>query len=100
MTDEELNGLFSALREESAVAHEVTRNDFRKTAEESRRHFEVLTERRDKRFDFLAEAVQTIDEKVDRRVGAVEAAIVNSAAETQAMIKFSHEELQRRVRAL
>jgi hypothetical protein len=104
MTDDELKSLFDALRQENATGQAETRHDFHQTAnqlsEETRRHFEVFSERLEKRFDLLAESVRAIDEKVDRRVGAVELAIGNSAAETQAMIKFSHAELDRRLRAV
>ena len=102
--DDDLKGLFVAMREENAAAHQATRNDFHRTAdrlaEETGQHFEFFAERLEKRIDLLAESVQTLNEMVHRRVGAVELAVTNSAAETQAMIKFSHDELHRRVSAL
>jgi hypothetical protein len=70
MTDDELKSLFEALRQESAA-------ETRQTAEVSRRHFEVFTERLEKRFDLLAESVQAIDEKVDRTASTLELAIRN-----------------------
>ena len=75
MTDDELKRLFDAVRQESAAAHA-----------ETRRHFEISAERLEKRFDTLAESVIAINEKVERRISAVEASIERTATDTQAMI--------------
>jgi iron uptake system EfeUOB component EfeO/EfeM len=78
MNDDELRGLF----------------------EETRRHFDVVAERLERRIDAVAESVTVLDEKLDRRIDDVEQRMDRGFAETQAMIKFSHAELDRRVRAL
>lgn len=48
----------------------------------------------------VAESVTTLDEKQERRFAAVETRIDRNAADTQAMIRFSHAELERRMQAL
>ncbi len=53
-----------------------------------------------KRFDLLAESIMTVDEKLDRKTADLEERMERGFAETQAMIKFSHAELDRRVRSL
>jgi hypothetical protein len=96
MTDDELKRLFDTMRQDN---HAVRQENAAAHAE-TRRHFEVSAERLEKRFDTLAESVIAINEKVERRIGAVEAAIERTATDTQAMIKFSHAELDRRMRSL
>lgn len=93
MTDDELKGMFHALqrenasmREENAVAHA-----------ETRRHFDFSTEAVKHEVRLVAEAVAQLEEKVDREVERLDHAIENGFADTQAMIKFSHAELDRRV---
>jgi hypothetical protein len=65
-----------------------------------RRHFDVTAERFERKVELVAEAVTQLDEKVDRRLGEMNQAMLSGFAETQAMIKFSHAELDRRVRLL
>ena len=78
VNDEELNGLFDGLR----------------------RHFDVTAERFDSQFAKVTEVVTAIDEKVDRRTNAIEDTVQRTAAETQALIRFSHTELERRIESL
>ncbi len=78
MTDEELKGLF----------------------DEMRRHFDVTAEHLQTRLSLVAESVLSVDETLGRRIGVVEQTVERTAADTQAMIKFSHSELDRRVRSL
>ncbi|MGZ5443137.1 MAG: hypothetical protein ACXW5U_14100 [Thermoanaerobaculia bacterium] len=87
--DEDLKHLLGAMREENATAHD-----------ETRRHFDVAVERIETRFDFLAEMVQQVSEELQRTRVSLDGRIDQSAAETQAMIKFSHKELDRRVTSL
>lgn len=86
---DDLKHLLEAMRQENATAHE-----------ETRRHFDVAVERIETRFDFLAETVQHIGEELQRTRVSLDGKIEQSAAETQAMIKFSHKELDRRVTSL
>jgi SMC interacting uncharacterized protein involved in chromosome segregation len=109
--DDDVKRLLEEMREENAKAHQETRRHFdvaverietrsAESHEETRRHFDVAVERIETRFDLLAETVQHVNEELQRtRVGLNEK-IEQSAAETQAMIKFSHKELDRRVTSL
>ncbi|MFZ2492179.1 MAG: hypothetical protein WA208_11890 [Thermoanaerobaculia bacterium] len=67
---------------------------------EIRRHFDVALERMDKQFALVSEAITQVDQKLDRVVGELGETIERTAADTQAMVKFSHAELDRRVRTL
>jgi uncharacterized membrane-anchored protein len=60
VTDDELKRLFEAQTQEAAKAHADTR-----------RHFEVVAERLETRFDGLAESIQILDEKVDRQTASI-----------------------------
>jgi hypothetical protein len=88
-TRDELTEALGALRRENVAMHE-----------ETRRHFDVTTERIEGRFSLLAESVQHIDMKLDRKVAELSERIDTSAAETQAMIQFSHRQLDRRITTL
>jgi len=68
------------------------------TATDLRRHFDVTIERLDRKFDLLAEAVALVDEKLDRKTSALEIRMEQGFAETQAMIRFSYAELDRRMK--
>ncbi len=67
---------------------------------ELKRHMGVLVEGMDSRVRQLAEGQIHFDEKFDRRINALEEKIDRRFEETQAMIKFSYAELDRRIRAL
>jgi hypothetical protein len=88
-TRREMQETTRAIREENAVAHS-----------ETRRHFDVTAERLDQRFDFLAESVQHVHQKLDREAADIRDEMRRGFADTQAMMKFSHAELDRRVRTL
>ncbi|HVT44295.1 MAG TPA: hypothetical protein VMT00_07885 [Thermoanaerobaculia bacterium] len=95
--DDELKRLI-----ESADA--ATRRHFDETTErlstENRRHFELTVQRMESRFDALAETVTHLDEKYERRIEELERWMERGFVETQAMIKFSHAELDRRIHAM
>ncbi len=88
-TRRHVDGALDQMRQENAVAHL-----------ETRRHFDVSIQRLEKRFDLLAEALAGVDERLDSKTADLEEGMERGFAETQAMIKFSHAELDRRVRAL
>lgn len=92
MTDDDLRGLFAALQRENAGMRE----DNAAAHADSRRHFEVLAEGTRKDIQIVAESVLHLNEKLTRTDEKIE----RTAAETQAMIKFSHVEIDRRVRSL
>jgi hypothetical protein len=93
MTDDELKQLLDSNATE-------TRRHFDSKTAEVRRHFDVSFERMEKRFDALAEVVQLGHERQERTTAALEEKIDRNAIETQAMIKFSHKELDRRLTEL
>ena len=104
MADDELNRVMSALQRQLADATAATRQHFDDAAnrlvDESRRHFDVAIETVRHEVRLIADAVAHLDEKADRHVARLEEEIDRGFAETQAMIKFSHAELERRVRML
>jgi exonuclease VII small subunit len=70
---------------------------------EIKRHFNVVAERLEGRIQLLAEGIVGLDERLGRFEERVEArfdSMDRRFEETQAMIKFSHAELDRRIRAL
>lgn len=67
---------------------------------ETRRHFDIALERMEKNFELLAESIATVDDGLSRARVALEQKIESTAAETQAMMKFSHRDLDRRVTSL
>ncbi|HXG59315.1 MAG TPA: hypothetical protein VNL91_09865 [Thermoanaerobaculia bacterium] len=71
-----------------------------KKVEETRSHFDVIAERIDKKVDLLAEVVASLREDFRGEIDELRDETRRGFAETQAMIKFSHAELDRRVRAL
>jgi tetrahydromethanopterin S-methyltransferase subunit G len=68
------------------------------TVAEIRRQFGAFLEHFDRKFDGLVAALALLDEKIDRKTAAIEQRMDLGFADTQAMIKFSHAELDRRVR--
>ena len=69
-------------------------------AAETQRHFDVSTEAFQHEVRLLAESVDVKITHLTNRVDQLEEKVDRGFAETQAMIKFSHAELDRRVRAL
>ncbi len=77
---------------------------------ETRRHFDVVVERLENRFQGMNEAIDQmadrllrLETRVDRleeRFTRVEETIVRESGETRAMIRLSYTELDRRLRSL
>lgn len=84
------------LRRESKIEHEKTRQLVNNFVE----HFEEALKSAREPLQFLAEGIRSVDQKLDREVADIRAEMRNGFAETQAMIKFSHVELDRRITAL
>jgi hypothetical protein len=82
MTDDELKGLLEA----NAAGN---RHFFQTTAESLRRDIQLV-----------AEGVNGTRESLEREIAGVREEVRRGALETQAMIKFSHVDLDRRVLAL
>jgi gas vesicle protein len=70
------------------------------SAAETRRHFDVVAEGLRHEIQLVAESVVQTREELGRTTADQAAKIERAVVETQAMIKFSHDELQRRVRTL
>jgi hypothetical protein len=68
--------------------------------DDMRRHFDTAVEEMKGTVQLLAESIGSVDAKLDRSVVALREEIRSTAAETQAMIRFSHSDLDRRVRTL
>ena len=130
MTDEELKGLFELVRQENAAAHAETRRQLREenaaahaetrremreenaaAHEETRRYidqkvaenrdfFQVLNEGTRHDIGLVAEKVVRLDEKLDSVKIELEERMERGFADTKAMIKFSHAELDRRMSTL
>ena len=100
MADDDIKRLLEAMQQESAAEHAKTRRLFEESTIEMKRHFDVTAERLDRKIDAVVELVTIVDEKLDRRITDVEQRMERGFAETQAMIKFSHRELDRRMTAL
>jgi hypothetical protein len=111
MTDDELNRLLDALKQQTAAINAETRQYLGETRQyfdetarqlttENRRHFDVSTEAVKHEVRLVAEAVAHVDERLARETNRLDEKIDGGFADTQAMIKFSHAELERRLRTL
>ena len=89
MIDDELRRLLEAMQEQNNAAHA-----------ETRRHFDVTAEGLRHEVRLVAESVATLDEKMTREVARLDEKMDRGFADTQAMIRFSHAELERRIRSL
>lgn len=90
--DEELRLVLEAMRRENAAAHT-----------ETRRHFEVVAEGLESKMDAVAESAIAANERIDRldaKVDRLEGRMHAEFDDVRSMIKFSHHELDRRLRML
>ena len=97
MTDDELKRLLDTGTAEVRSAFETIAA---RLASENRQYFDASTEAVNGEIQLVAEAVATLDEKGARQYDELREEVRRGFSETQAMIKFSHAELDRRVRAL
>lgn len=103
MDDDELKGILEALRQDSAAMREdsaVMRQENADAHAETRRHFDVALDAARHEIRLVAEGVAQTREALDREAGDIREDVRRTANETQAMIKFSHAELDRRMRTL
>ena len=122
MIDAELRQLLEAIRVENSTAHELTRqqgasanSDMRghldaalesarqenaAASSEIRRHFDVVLESTRQEVRLVAESATTVGERAQRDLSRLEELMTRGFAETQAMIRFSYAELDRRVHDL
>lgn len=77
------------MRQENAAAHAETRS-----------HFTATAERLEHRFELLAEAVQLLDERQHATATALDEKIDRLVGETQGLIRWAYDDLNRRVLVL
>jgi hypothetical protein len=104
MSDDDLRTMVEAWRQESAAAHAETRRLFSETAEriaaDNRHFFGAGADGLRGEVKLVAEGVAVTREVLARESAEMREEMRRGFAETQAMVKFSHAELDRRVRAL
>lgn len=83
-----------------AMTDDDLRRLFESHSAEIRRHFDVSTEEVKREVQIVAEGLTRLDQKLDRTAADIGDEMRRGFADTQAMIKFSHAELDRRIRAL
>lgn len=100
----QLAGLFDARSDELAGRFDEKTNElaarFDAKTDELRRHFDVSVEESRNDIRQIAEGLVHLNEKLDRETGSIRDEMRRGFADTQAMIKFSHAELDRRVSTL
>ncbi len=99
-TRQESTAASSEMRSHFDAALESTRQESAAASVEMRRHFDVALESTRQDIRLIAESVTTFDEKAQRNSHRLEEIMARGFAETQAMIRFSHAELDRRVHTL
>ncbi len=99
-TQRRTEALVTDARQHTEALVAETRNHAESLAAETRRHFEIVAGRVEKKVETLAETVAHLDQKLDAETARIRDEMRRGFSETQAMIKFSHAELDRRVRAL
>ena len=67
---------------------------------ETRRHFDISTESLKHEIRLVAEKVIRVEEKLEREAASIRAEMNERFAETHALIRFSHTELDGRIRSL
>ncbi|MDP9192645.1 MAG: hypothetical protein M3P06_13175 [Acidobacteriota bacterium] len=129
MTDEDLKALFEASAAETRRTNEETRRllgeaiaetrqqivvtnaetrrvlgeaigETRQQIVDSRLHFDITAEGLRHEIRLVAEKVTGVDERLTREAADIRGEMRQGFADTQAMIKFSHAELDRRVTSL
>ena len=88
------------MRQENAAAHVETRSYIDQKVAENRDFFEMLNEATRHEIGLVAEKVVRVEEKLDNVKSELEERMEHGFADTKAMIKFSHAELDRRIRTL
>ena len=86
---EDTQQLLAAIQQQNAAAHA-----------ETRRHFDVSNEAMRHEIRLLAEGLASLGERVSREIGRLDEKMDQGFANTQAMIRFSHAELDKRVRTM
>ncbi len=88
------------LRVHVDVSGAETRKHFDAAAADIHHKFEIKTEYFDGKIQLVVETVALLDAKVDRETASIRDEMRRGFADTQAMIRFSHAELERRIERL
>jgi len=97
---EQAERLFAESRADAERLFADSRAHTERLNEESRRHFGVIAEDLKHEIKLVAEAVMTVDQRLTREVGRLEEKMDSGFSETHALIRFSHADLDGRVRVL
>jgi DNA polymerase II large subunit len=111
MIDDEVKALLDAMREENAEARQenaamhaaarqenaAMRQENAAMHAETQRHVDIVVERMEGRFELLAETVQLVNENLQTQIVALDRKIDKTTAETQGLVKFLYDDLNRRV---
>jgi vacuolar-type H+-ATPase subunit D/Vma8 len=116
VTDDELKQLFAETRQQIDSSATETRRyvhesiarsavetrqyvdqSIERSSAELHRHLDIHAESVQTKFDLLAEGQAELNEKLERETSDIRDEVRRGFAETQAMIKFSHAELDRRL---
>jgi uncharacterized coiled-coil DUF342 family protein len=104
MTDDELKRLFEASNAENRRYFDEAVGRFQAQLSEFQAEnshlFKITTDGLRHEIQQVAEGVANVNETLEREAADIRDEMHRGFAETQAMIKFSHAELDRRVRAL
>ncbi len=96
MTDDELKSLFQAMRQEMTAMRQENAD----AHAETRRQFGATQEHMESRFELLAETVQLLDANQRATARTLDDKIERLVGETQGLIRFTFEGLNRRVLVL
>ena len=91
---------FEAATEATRLENAATRQENLAGHVETRRYFDVVTEETRHEIRLVAESVAYVIEDLQRTRTTLDEKIDRTTAETQAMIRFSHRELDRRISSL
>jgi hypothetical protein len=96
----ETRQVVDANAEETRIRFAETQRLVVETAKELRHYFDVSVEQMRDEIKLVAEGVLNVDQKLDREAADIRSEMRQGFADTQAMIKFSHAGLDRRISAL
>jgi hypothetical protein len=99
-TNDTMHSLADDMRLHVDARINSTNDTMHSLADDMRLHFDIATEASRVRFDQLAEAIATVDEKADRNGNRLDEKIERGFAATNALIKYSYDTLDHRVVAL
>lgn len=103
MIDDELRRMLETMRQDIAEVRQEMGQEFvavRQEIAETRRHIDVAYEATHRQIVLLTEGIHSVREELGRTEKRLDDKIDHSAADTQALIRFSHMQLDQRLRAI